>query len=95
MVCALLFVSTMLFPGAVAAVTVTVAVVGVLWCWALEPLLRRRKITGDGEDARPGRSATPSPVALQEPARRRRNGPVDNQHVAAANRQLRASSDTR
>jgi hypothetical protein len=89
MVCALLFVSTMLFPGAVAAITVTVAVVGVLWCWALEPLLRRRQITGDGEDP------TASPAALQERPRRRRNRPVENQRVAAANRHLRASSDTR
>jgi hypothetical protein len=41
---ALLFVSAMLFPGGVAAATVTVAALAMSWCWAVAPLLRRRRV---------------------------------------------------
>jgi hypothetical protein len=41
---ALLFVSTMLFPGGLAAGTVAVAAVAMSWCWGAAPLLRRRSV---------------------------------------------------
>jgi hypothetical protein len=34
----------MLFPGGVAAATVTVAALAMSWCWAVAPLLRRRRV---------------------------------------------------
>jgi hypothetical protein len=43
---ALLFVTGMLFPAPLAVATSTCAALLVVWCWAIAPLLRRRRVTG-------------------------------------------------
>src|SRR4051812_18162685 len=48
---ALLFVTGMLFPGPVALATSTCAALLVVWCWAIAPMLRRRRVTGLAEVA--------------------------------------------
>jgi hypothetical protein len=45
---ALLFVTGMLFPAPLAVATSTCAALLVVWCWAIAPLLRRRRVTGLG-----------------------------------------------
>jgi hypothetical protein len=67
---ALLFVSGMLFSSAVGVATSTCAALLVTWCWAIGPLLRRRRVTrpaeGDGESVvrmRPPRRPRRPPAA--------------------------------
>jgi hypothetical protein len=40
----LLLVTDLLFSGAVTAVTLALALIGVTWCWCAAPLLRRRRV---------------------------------------------------
>jgi hypothetical protein len=59
----LVFVTALLFPGAPTIATATVAAGGMVWCWCLAPLRRRRAVTRRSDTAvAPARSPEPGTV---------------------------------